>query len=770
MIKKCLVLGGSGFIGSHLVKRLVSKGHEVTSVDLHEPKYTELDDSFKFIIGDLRERDFVSMVIKDGIDEVYQLAADMGGAGYINTGDNDADVVRNSMLINLNVVHECTIKKVKKVFFSSSACVYNEHNQEDPLNPVCVESSVYPAYPDTEYGWEKLFSERLYTTYKRLKNIEVRIARFHNVFGPEGTYDGGKEKVPAALCRKVLEKYSGDIEVWGDGQQTRSFLYIDDCIDAVELLMESNYSEPINIGSEELISINKLAEMVIKISQRPLKVKNIEGPTGVRGRKSDNKLIREVLGWEPKVPLSQGMRKTLEWIRSKMYMENPKNPILCNGFIDEKYGVVPLGNPIDGENKFGFLLTGGAGHKYGEIIDEILKPLPECANYREIESIKRGTKYLTVLNILFPAYFINNVEGFRVLGNRIVEDLQKGLTRVIIVHDTEGLSGTDIFKNDYSIIHNWALDIGINPEDVTFIHGNIIGHKSAFEQNSKINIIGHCVFEGYDRVCDLYFNSNDILKYEPNWNSPKIYLNLNRNPRRHRVIMLCELMGNDLFRKGINSFNFFGEDYSEWVKNNITRHKFLSEEQKNKYSNSAKFIYDLSPQKIDFDVSRPDLHHIMPLEAMEKCFLYLVTETLVDEKTLFITEKTFKGFAIGVPMIIYGSPKTLEELRRMGYQTFSKWWDESYDEEIDQIKRLEMIVKILKDFSSKTSDELKLIRDDMQSTLRYNRLNYFNNIYMNHTNRSVVPTYNKGEDHINHYFMTQKVINDVWEDLIKENE
>lgn len=769
MVKKCLVLGGSGFIGSHIVKRLVSKGHEVTSVDLHEPKYAELDDSFKFIMGDLRERDFVSMVIKDGIDEVYQLAADMGGAGYINTGDNDADVVRNSMLINLNVVHECTIKKVKKVFFSSSACVYNEHNQEDPLNPVCVESSVYPAYPDTEYGWEKLFSERLYTTYKRLKNIEVRIARFHNIFGPEGTYEGGREKVPAALCRKVLEKYNGEIEVWGDGQQTRSFLYIDDCIDAVELLMESDYSDPINIGSEELISINDLAEMVINISQRPLKIKNIEGPIGVRGRRSDNKLITEVLGWSPKIPLSQGMRKTFEWVRTQMFVENPKNPIVCNGYIDERYGLVPLGNPKNSQSKFGFPLTLGGVNSYENIIDEVARPLPESSNYKEIESIKEGTKYLTVLNILYTGYILNNIDGFRVLGDRIVRDLQKGLTRVIIVQDTEGMSGTDIYEKDYLTIHNWAVEIGINPEDVTYIHGNIIGHKSAFEHGSKINIIGHSVFEGYDRVCNLYFDCNDILGYNPEEHNPKIFLNMNRNPRGHRIMMLCELLENDLFRRGINSFDFFNEDFSGWAKQNILDYTGLSDVKKDKYLKLGKILYDLSPQKIDFDLANGSLHHIMPLESMEKCFLYLVTETLVDKRTLFITEKTYKGFAVGVPMIIYGSPNTLEELKNMGYETFSKWWDESYDKEEDEIKRLEMIVKILKDLSVKSSDELKQIRVEMEPTLRNNRLNYFNNIYMNHTNRKVRPTYEKG-DHINHYFMTQKVINDIWEELIKEDE
>jgi nucleoside-diphosphate-sugar epimerase len=255
---------------------------------------------------------------------VYQLAADMGGAGYIFTGDNDANVMHNSATINLNVAHTATIKKVGKVFYSSSACMYPEHNQLDPDNPKCSEDSAYPANPDSEYGWEKLFSERLFMAFNRNYKLQVRVARFHNIFGPEGAWIGGKEKAPAALCRKVAStSEGGEIEVWGDGLQTRSFLYIDECVEAVRRLMESDFMGPVNIGSEEMISINDFAKMIIGISGKNISIKNIIGPEGVRGRNSDNALIEKELGWKPSQPLKYGITKTFNWI-NKLVQENGK--------------------------------------------------------------------------------------------------------------------------------------------------------------------------------------------------------------------------------------------------------------------------------------------------------------------------------------------------------------------------------------------------------------------------------------------------------------
>jgi nucleoside-diphosphate-sugar epimerase len=315
--KRILVCGAGGFIGGHLVKRLKKEGFWVRGVDLKHNEYGK-SPADEFIIGDLRDFSVCKDVLQ-GIDEIYQLAADMGGAGYIFTGENDAAVMHNSATINLNIAELSHKAGIKKIFYSSSACMYPAYNQMDPENPKCSEDSAYPAAPDSEYGWEKLFSERLYLAYNRNYNLAVRVARFHNIFGPEGTYKGGKEKAPAALCRKVAEAPENtSIEVWGDGKQTRSFLYIDDCIDAVRALMESDFIGPVNIGSEEMVSINDLAKMIFKISGKNLQVKNIQGPEGVRGRNSDNALIEEKLGWKPNHSLSQGLSKTYSWISEKV--------------------------------------------------------------------------------------------------------------------------------------------------------------------------------------------------------------------------------------------------------------------------------------------------------------------------------------------------------------------------------------------------------------------------------------------------------------------
>lgn len=320
MSKSALVLGAGGFIGSHLVKRLKSEGIWVRGVDLKFPEFgeTSADD---FVIGDLRDQLLVRDVMDRKFDEIYQLAADMGGAGYIFTGENDADIMHNSAMINLNVLDAAHRRNCHNIFYSSSACIYPEHNQLDPDNPNCAEDSAYPAAPDSEYGWEKLFSERLYLSYARNFSMNVSVARFHNIFGPEGTWTGGKEKVPAAICRKVSQA-TDQIEIWGDGLQTRSFLYIDECIEGVIKLTRSNCSGPFNIGSDEMISINNLAKMVIDISGKNVGIVNIDGPTGVRGRNSDNKLIKEKLGWAPSSTLREGLGKTYNWIYSEVYKNN----------------------------------------------------------------------------------------------------------------------------------------------------------------------------------------------------------------------------------------------------------------------------------------------------------------------------------------------------------------------------------------------------------------------------------------------------------------
>ncbi len=315
-IKTALVLGAGGFIGSHLVRRLKKDGYWVRGVDLKLPEFseTEADD---FIVGDLRDIIFCKQVIDKSFDEVYQLAADMGGAGFVFTGDNDAHIMHNSAMINLNVLELCKdYVPSLKIFYSSSACMYPEHNQLDPDNPNCAEDSAYPANPDSEYGWEKLFSERLYKAYERNYGLEVRIARYHNIFGEEGTWAGGREKAPAAMCRKVAEANS-EIEMWGDGKQTRSFLYIDECVEGTIRLMGSDYSDPVNIGSEEMVTINELAKKVMRIAGKELDIKHIAGPEGVRGRNSENSLIQEVLDWYPSLPLDEGLTKTYDWINKE---------------------------------------------------------------------------------------------------------------------------------------------------------------------------------------------------------------------------------------------------------------------------------------------------------------------------------------------------------------------------------------------------------------------------------------------------------------------
>lgn len=317
-MKKVLVCGAGGFIGGHLVNSLKNKGFYVTGVDLKENEYGNCN-SDEFMLGDLRDQKFVSNIISPEIDEIYQLAADMGGAGFVFTGENDAEILHNSALINLNVLNSAHKNGIKKIFYSSSACMYPEYNQLDPGNPKCSEDSAYPAAPDSEYGWEKLFSERLYLTCARNYNIQVRIARFHNIFGPKGTWKGGREKAPAAICRKVAEAKDGaTIEIWGDGKQTRSFLIVYECVEGVIRLMESEFQGPVNIGSEEMISINDFAKMVIEISGKKIQIKNVPGPEGVRGRNSDNKLIKEKLNWEPVQPLITGVKDTYSWILSQL--------------------------------------------------------------------------------------------------------------------------------------------------------------------------------------------------------------------------------------------------------------------------------------------------------------------------------------------------------------------------------------------------------------------------------------------------------------------
>ncbi|HDY89393.1 MAG TPA: NAD-dependent epimerase/dehydratase family protein [bacterium] len=317
-MKRALVCGAGGFIGSHMVNRLIDEGFWVRGIDLKYPEFadTKTDD---FVVGDLRDPYICRQIVDKKFDEVYQFAADMGGAGFVFTGENDADIMHNSGLINLNMLEACHRRNIKRIFYSSSACIYPEYNQEDPDNPKTSEDSAYPAQPDSDYGWEKLFSERLYLSFHRNYGMEVRIARYHNIFGPEGSWRDGREKAPAALCRKIAEvKDGGEIEIWGDGKQTRSFLYIDECIEGSIRLMRSDWTGPANIGSDEMVSIDELALKIMKIDGKSVSINHIDGPLGVRGRNSDNRLIYSKLGWKPTWPLEKGLEKTYIWIEKQV--------------------------------------------------------------------------------------------------------------------------------------------------------------------------------------------------------------------------------------------------------------------------------------------------------------------------------------------------------------------------------------------------------------------------------------------------------------------
>jgi nucleoside-diphosphate-sugar epimerase len=324
IMKRILVCGAGGFIGGYLVKRLKQEGNWVRGVDIKEHEFSP-SVADEFIFGDLTDPNAARQAVQD-IDELYQLAADMGGAGYIFTGEHDACVMHNSAMINLNILESGLHSGVKKFFYSSSACIYPAYNQMDPENPKCSEESAYPAAPDSEYGWEKLFSERLYFSYMRNYDVQVRVARFHNIFGPHGTWEGGREKSPAALCRKVAEATNGGaIEIWGDGHQTRSFLYIDECIEGVRRLMESEFAGPVNIGSEEKVSINELVAMIQQVAGKHLSVIHVRGPEGVRGRNSDNRLISDRLNWSPSRPLVEGIAATYEWIEQQVRLKKSRH-------------------------------------------------------------------------------------------------------------------------------------------------------------------------------------------------------------------------------------------------------------------------------------------------------------------------------------------------------------------------------------------------------------------------------------------------------------
>lgn len=712
LVKKCnmkrtLVLGAGGFIGGHLSKRLKEYGNYVRGVDIKKQEYFNTKEFCdEFIIGDLRDESFVNKIMsnEDGVpfDEVYQLAADMGGAGYINTGLNDADVVHNSMLINLNVLNNAVKLGVKKIFFSSSACVYNEHNQLDPNNPNCEESTAYPAYPDSEYGWEKLFSERLYTTYKRNHGIDVRIGRFHNIFGPFGTWDGGKEKAPAALCRKVAKcKDGGEIEIWGDGEQTRSFLYIDECLHAIILLMKSNYDKPINIGSEHLISINDLAKIIIEISGKNITIKHIEGPMGVRGRRSDNKLMKEVLGWVPKMELLDGLEETYKWLIRELDNKIHRN---FDSFLYLK----------DLDNKdFLFLDTDINSNDWSlkPIIDIILEKKPkdvvyhlptECTVYWLLDCY-----YPIPLNISGDKFL--DVENYKFELPQDFLDLEK----VLIENNVNfylilGADKPEIFKYLYD------LPTKVKNFEILFYPTYLIFHT----------------YVGVRNMLLLHTKFKDVRGLEIEKNFDYLYINYNNKPRLHRCMLVDELFRTKLNEIGRISWNQLttvrSDNVSDLLSIDTYEFKYWEEKHLNldSYSNQEKIHTD----------------EFSPLLIQPNALIELVSET--SREVTFITEKTFRPILLEQPFICLGAVNQNLDLVKYGFELYDEIFDYSFDCKPDIKDRIDGIIENLNKIKDKDYHQLynllepkiKRNKERMFNLLENDPFNPYINLYQKYIN------------------------------------
>ena len=704
-MKRALVLGGGGFIGGHLSKRLKEYGYYVRSVDIKKQEYFDVKEfCTDFIIGDLRDDSFVNKIMtnEDGtpFDEVYQLAADMGGAGYINTGLNDADVVHNSMLINLNVLNNAVKLGVKKIFFSSSACVYNEHNQLDPNNPNCEESSAYPAYPDSEYGWEKLFSERLYSTYKRNHGIDVRIGRFHNIFGPFGTWDGGKEKAPAALCRKVARcKDGGEIEIWGDGEQTRSFLYIDECLHAIILLMKSDYDKPINIGSDYLISINDLAKMIIEISGKNIKIKHIDGPMGVRGRKSDNNLIREVLGWVPEMKLVEGIRQTYEWLIREF-----ENKIHRN--FDYFLHLKNLNN-----KDFLFLDTDINSN------DRSLKPIIDIIKNKKPKDVVYHLPTECTIDWIGYCYYPIplNISGDPSLDKEnykftLPEDFVE-LEKTLTENQTNFYL---ILGGDKPELFSYMYDSKIKNFEILFYPTYLVFHTYVGLRNM---LLPHVKF-------------NNIRNLQIDKKFDYLFINYNNKPRLHRCMLMDELHRTKLSDIGRISWNQLTTDRPDNISDILGNYTY-------EFKHWIEKHLDLDSYR---DKEKDHTDEFSPFLIQPNALIELVSETSAE--VTFITEKTLRPIFLEQPFICLGAVNQNLDLLKYGFELYDEIFDYSFDTKPDLKDRINGIIQNLDKLKNEDyhqiytllEPKIKRNKERMFSLLENDTFNPYINLYQKYIN------------------------------------
>jgi nucleoside-diphosphate-sugar epimerase len=657
--KKILVCGAGGFIGTHLVTSLKNQGHYVVGVDLKYPLYSKTD-ADEFHIVDLRNQDLVAKIVTSDLDEIYQLAADMGGAGFISTGDNDADIMHNSATINLNILNEMVKKGVKNVFYTSSACVYPEYNQLDPDNPKCSEDSAYPAEPDSEYGWEKLFSERLYLSYGRNYGFRVRIARLHNVFGPLGSWCDGREKAPAALCRKVIES-TGEVEVWGPGNQTRSFMYIDECIKGIHMMMACASQMPINLGSDRMISINDLVLLIAKLAGKDVKIKNIPGPQGVMGRNSDNNLIKGLIGgWAPADTLEYGLEQTYAWIKSQKKIFS----------------------------------------KTGKVYDlrvnkNFIAPLTEC-------ECAPGSIY-------YFHYYYDLLEGVGILDSLEEKHWDHLRTDPTAKFIYENCNETFTYKLADDIAKVIA-EKNIHPSKLYLIVMDDVHKNFLSKRLTERSIYGVNIGVFNDLLAKTQVHDNQHTEHK--------FSMLSRNYRPWRLHLYAELAQQDLLKDFRYSFyNIFpyGEvrhfDKDTMVKD-LTALNFKIDSAVDAWLDRVPYTLDANDNVLNkwgdvtYDaILNADFHILIETHYDVSYYVDIKKGNLRDLAPSSITEKTNKPIACGKPFIAFSTAHFLEDFRSLGFKTFSPYINESYDLEEDNHKRLTMIVAEIKRISELPKDQ-----------------------------------------------------------------